>query len=937
MNKTVSLGSIFYRGYLLKRSNQPLSVSELEQWRRNESTDQSYEELTCNVNENIHEIDEDSTEEPTHFPFETCEDESLQGSPRKKSISQLEAFFGISQKSTGNNHGTSVPTYSTTSKPTKISETKFQSTDIPTTSSKSSSDSTGNIVKLQERIKIQHDHIPTQPISIINNNIENRDEGWSKSLKPSSLSKELTGERTPIDFVADDGHIWRAKYCIFTEGVLYFYQNKEDADSLEAQTERDCDLNGKQQYEPSFDLLSKSPMPRSFMNIPPHAKPSNLKHVIWEKRVALENVGACRSSVEEYGPNSFVLLTHECQEDSNSPVDMLVLKAGSSKEMDEWMLQFQRSIASLMRKMILSVDSSTGSSLSHQYTFNNHLRHTLSSPKTLSPMHQAKSASPSLPPFLSLSHGHGRNDLHRRLLLPKDKQPQQLSITKGESISDQISIGMSALSLSTGKPEESSPRLLSKPAPTAKKYIPPHLRAKIESGGKYIPPHLRKKLQDPIAKKSYEDQTTLKTSSSPIDFEREDQRESNDTPPIPIQIILGGCAEVTSSGTYRRNKFKAQSFGSFGGSSTSLKWEVGAISELGKRDSNEDAFVCVSNFPKACNRDEERVDINALFAVFDGHCGSTSAKFAANNIVTFLEEAWQSGNVDKGNEQLDSSEVQGYLKEAIARLDHEICCKSEWESGSTAIVAMVVGDQIVLANVGDCRGVLCCKSTQTPNNAKWKVPELNNEEDFYNRSLFYREIARTHNPYREDEKARIESANGWITREQEVCISQLQRVDLFDKDVVDILKRCFSERLSGSNLASYDGEFEAGTPTRPAPGRVFYTSRVCGELAVSRALGDKDFKSRYSKPTVVNGEDCWWEGPNFLPYPLDHNMCFKNDLITSIPDIETFTVGENHVCDEFLILACDGLWDVMDPDDAVIVAHDLLFKKAVSAEIAVRA
>ena len=35
----------------------------------------------------------------------------------------------------------------------------------------------------------------------------------------------------------------------------------------------------------------------------------------------------------------------------------------------------------------------------------------------------------------------------------------------------------------------------------------------------------------------------------------------------------------------------------------------------------------------------------------------------------------------------------------------------------------------------------------------------------------------------------------------------------------------------------------------------------------------------------------------------------------------------NKLVDEFLVLECDGLWDVMDPDDVVRVTCGLLFEK----------
>jgi hypothetical protein len=49
--------------------------------------------------------------------------------------------------------------------------------------------------------------------------------------------------------------------------------------------------------------------------------------------------------------------------------------------------------------------------------------------------------------------------------------------------------------------------------------------------------------------------------------------------------------------------------------------------------------------------------------------------------------------------------------------------------------------------------------------------------------------------------------------------------------------------------------------------------------------------------------------------------------MSNIPDFQTLPIGEEGVSDEFLLLACDGLWDVIDAEDAVRVTRDLLFEK----------
>lgn len=70
--------------------------------------------------------------------------------------------------------------------------------------------------------------------------------------------------------------------------------------------------------------------------------------------------------------------------------------------------------------------------------------------------------------------------------------------------------------------------------------------------------------------------------------------------------------------------------------------------------------------------------------------------------------------------------------------------------------------------------------------------------------------------------------------------------------------------------------------------------RVMGELSVTRAIGDREYKG-----TLKNEY---------------FGRCFLEDLVLAEPEITQRTLGPH---DEFLILACDGLWDVFGNQEAV--------------------
>uniref|UniRef100_A0A183EST0 protein-serine/threonine phosphatase n=1 Tax=Gongylonema pulchrum TaxID=637853 RepID=A0A183EST0_9BILA len=73
-------------------------------------------------------------------------------------------------------------------------------------------------------------------------------------------------------------------------------------------------------------------------------------------------------------------------------------------------------------------------------------------------------------------------------------------------------------------------------------------------------------------------------------------------------------------------------------------------------------------------------------------------------------------------------------------------------------------------------------------------------------------------------------------------------------------------------------------------------NRVNGNLALSRALGDFAFKKNDQKPP-------------------------EEQIVTACPDVIVRDLTYNH---EFIILACDGIWDVMSNQEVVEFCRDRL-------------
>ncbi|KAG2608247.1 probable protein phosphatase 2C 59 [Panicum virgatum] len=186
-----------------------------------------------------------------------------------------------------------------------------------------------------------------------------------------------------------------------------------------------------------------------------------------------------------------------------------------------------------------------------------------------------------------------------------------------------------------------------------------------------------------------------------------------------------------------------------------------------------------------------------LFGVFDGHGGARAAEFVKQNLFT---------NLIKHPKFF--SDTKSAIAETYTHTDSELLkadTSHHRDAGSTASTAILVGDRLVVANVGDSRVVICRGDAIA--------------------------VSRDHKPDQTDEKQRIEEAGGFV--------------------------------------------MWAGT------------WRVGGVLAVSRAFGDKLLKQ----------------------------------YVVADPDIKEEVVDSSL---EFLILASDGLWDVVTNEEAVAMVKPIL-------------
>ncbi|XP_062208973.1 probable protein phosphatase 2C 2 [Phragmites australis] len=229
----------------------------------------------------------------------------------------------------------------------------------------------------------------------------------------------------------------------------------------------------------------------------------------------------------------------------------------------------------------------------------------------------------------------------------------------------------------------------------------------------------------------------------------------------------------------------------------------GSFADIGPRQYMEDEHIRIDDLSGHLGSLLMCTVPSAFYGVFDGHGGSDAAAYMKKHAMRlfFADDEFPQTSQEDGAfaESVEDSIRKAFLRADLALADDSVINRS---AGTTALTALVLGRQLLVANAGDCRAVLCRKGVAV-------------------------EMSRDHRPTYDAERQRVVESGGYIE----------------------------------------DGYLN-------------------GVLSVTRALGDWDMKM-----------------PQGLSSPL-----------IAEPEILWTTLTED---DEFLIIGCDGIWDVMTSQHAV--------------------
>ncbi|KAA8550823.1 hypothetical protein F0562_002507 [Nyssa sinensis] len=191
----------------------------------------------------------------------------------------------------------------------------------------------------------------------------------------------------------------------------------------------------------------------------------------------------------------------------------------------------------------------------------------------------------------------------------------------------------------------------------------------------------------------------------------------------------------------------------------------------GHREYQEDRITCNLEMKMPfLDKNGTREVMVSVAAVFDGHGGEEASEMASKHLLDYFSLHFvfntykqalsykEERNHDLVFQGHDGDEVErdilnlGSSKGVLPlNEDEPEAFNNKYVSGSTATVVLWVDGQILVANVGDSKALLCSERIQSPLEAGTSMAKLHAEE-----------LTRDHHPDRDDERARIEAAGGFV-------------------------------------------------------------------------------------------------------------------------------------------------------------------------------
>ena len=330
-----------------------------------------------------------------------------------------------------------------------------------------------------------------------------------------------------------------------------------------------------------------------------------------------------------------------------------------------------------------------------------------------------------------------------------------------------------------------------------------------------------------------------------------------------------------------------------------LHCTTGSASDIGCRDTMEDELVIIEHLNSCVVNDKRPLEAAGAVASSDQYpndCLRLSSGVPSSSPSSRLVDASPRHSFYAVYDGHSGTYAAKYVSERLHQYicRHEDFSKSQSDLQNCIRQTFIALDDELLATQIERRDYSGCTAAMALIRDKTLcVALLGDSRVVLCRNGAAEEVVAPHSPGRADERQRIEGVNGWVTKERELLISRLRHMDLKDPFV-----------------------------KRKAQGQDFVeVYRVNGDLGVSRSFGDPEFKEKY----LQNDPGTLWN------WPKDHSRIFHGTLLESEPDIHLLEVMPS---DEFMVLACDGLWDVLTPSETVQKVQEYFAEQDMTETIA---